>query len=219
MSTFNDVNIKELTQIEEITNGNFLIVENENGTNILDYKNFVIGPDNASFYTQIESISSNLAGVSAVAYQSQAIAQRQLRSNSINNSNSVYEYSLPVNGTGWLTLKTLIPSATTNVFVRGLIDLTVAGNTSTVGNGIRENGWFFDINNSTFSTGYIGTGTSSLCSGDSGNLPQIRVLVSSNTFVIQAQSSNNGASTFNGMANLKLVLPSGSGTAITWTIS
>jgi hypothetical protein len=216
MPAFNDVNIKELNQIEEIANGNFLIVENDNGTNILNFQNFVIGPDNASFYTEIQSISSNLAAVSAVAVNSQAISTRQLRSNSINNSNSVYEFAMALNGTGWLTLKTLTPSATTGVFLRGLIDLTVAGNSNAIGNGVVENGWFFDINNTTFTSGYIGTGTASLCSG---SLPQIRVNVSGSNFIIQAQSSNSGSATFNGMAYLKLFLPSGTGTGVTWTVS
>jgi len=216
MPTFNDVNIKELNQVEEIVPGNFLIVENENGTNILDFQNFVIGPDNASFYTQIQSISSNLAAVSAVASNSQAIGTRQILSNSLNNSNSVYEYAMAVNGTGWLTLKTLTPSATTGVYLRGLIDLTVAGNSNAIGNGVIENGWYFDINNSTFTSGYIGTGTASLCSG---SLPQIRVNVSGSNFIVQVQSSNNGSATFNGMAYLKLLLPSGSGTGVTWTVA
>ena len=216
MPTFNDVNIKELNQIEEITNGNFLIVENENGTNILDFQNFVVGPDNASFYTEIESISSNLAAVSAVASNSQAVGIRQLRSSSGNNSNSVYEYAMALNGTGWLTLKTLTPSATTGVYLRGIIDVTLAGNNNAIGNGVVQNAWFFDINNTTFTTGYIGTGAASL---SSGTLPQFRVNVSGTNFIIQAQSSNNGTATFNGMAYLKLFLPSGSGTGVTWTVS
>jgi len=65
MSTFNKVNIKELNQIEEIVNGNYLIVENSTGTNIIDFKDFVIGPNNASFYTSVATISSQVNTLSA----------------------------------------------------------------------------------------------------------------------------------------------------------
>ena len=37
MPTFNNVNIKELNQVEEIVNGDYLITETENGTNIIDF--------------------------------------------------------------------------------------------------------------------------------------------------------------------------------------
>lgn len=58
MSIYNTTNVKDLPQLEEVINGNFLIVENQFGTNIIDFKNFVIGPDNASFYNTIISLST-----------------------------------------------------------------------------------------------------------------------------------------------------------------
>jgi len=60
MLPITNVNIKEKPQIEEIVKGNFLIVENENGTNILDFDNFVVGPDNVSFYTDFTAVSSKV---------------------------------------------------------------------------------------------------------------------------------------------------------------
>lgn len=60
MALITDVNIKEKPQIEEIVKGNFLIVENENGTNILDFDNFVLGPENVSFYSDFVSVSSSV---------------------------------------------------------------------------------------------------------------------------------------------------------------
>jgi len=42
MADPNVVNIKGLPRIEEIVNGNLLIVENEQGANTLDFVNFVI---------------------------------------------------------------------------------------------------------------------------------------------------------------------------------
>lgn len=58
MAIYNTTNVKDLPQLEEVVNGNFLIIENEFGTNIIDFSNFVIGPDNASFYNTIVSLST-----------------------------------------------------------------------------------------------------------------------------------------------------------------
>lgn len=60
MATFNTVNIYELNQIEEVIPGNYLIVQNENGTNIIDFQNFVVGPDNVSWYTNFTSSCAQL---------------------------------------------------------------------------------------------------------------------------------------------------------------
>ena len=43
MADPNVVNIKTLPRVEEIVNGNLLIVENDQGTNTLDFSNFVVG--------------------------------------------------------------------------------------------------------------------------------------------------------------------------------
>lgn len=65
MALSNIVNIKDLNQIEEIADGNFLIVENEQGTNILDFKNFVAGPNNVSFYNSFTTLSTNVNSISS----------------------------------------------------------------------------------------------------------------------------------------------------------
>ena len=67
MAVYNNVNIKDLNQIEEITDGNFLIVENEQGTNVIDFINFVLGPNNVSFYSSVERLSSNVNTLSSQA--------------------------------------------------------------------------------------------------------------------------------------------------------
>jgi hypothetical protein len=58
MSIYNTTNVKDLPQLEEVISGNFLIIENQFGTNILDFEDFVIGPENASFYNTIVSLST-----------------------------------------------------------------------------------------------------------------------------------------------------------------
>ena len=65
MAIYNTTNVKDLPKLEEVVNGNYLIIENEFGTNIIDFKNFVIGPDNASFYSTIVSLSSYSVSMSA----------------------------------------------------------------------------------------------------------------------------------------------------------
>ena len=57
----NTVNIKNLPKIEEIIPGNFFIVEDAEGSKILDFRDFVIGPDNTSFYN---SLVTNIRAVS-----------------------------------------------------------------------------------------------------------------------------------------------------------
>jgi len=66
------VNIKELPEISDINNGDFLIVETPNGTNILDYQNLLVTLDNTTFgdlittnTTNIVTLSTDLAALSS----------------------------------------------------------------------------------------------------------------------------------------------------------
>lgn len=68
------VNIKELPEISDINNGDFLIVETPNGTNILDYQNFLVTLDNTTFgdlittnTTNIVTLSTDLATLSSTS--------------------------------------------------------------------------------------------------------------------------------------------------------
>lgn len=65
MSYYNTTNIKDLPQLEEIIEGNYLIVENEIGTNIIDFADFVVGPDNVSFYNVIQTLSTRSISMSS----------------------------------------------------------------------------------------------------------------------------------------------------------
>ena len=67
MADPNVVNIKSLPRVEEVVNGNLLLVENEQGTNTIDFENFVIGPNNASFYSQISNLSAQIISLSSSA--------------------------------------------------------------------------------------------------------------------------------------------------------
>lgn len=70
MPLISNVNIKELPVIEEILPGNLLIVETEKGTHTIDFANFVVGPDNISFYQEIVSLSAQAISLSAALVNS-----------------------------------------------------------------------------------------------------------------------------------------------------
>jgi hypothetical protein len=65
MSLYNTVNVKNLPELEEVVNGNYLIIENENGTNIINFKDFVVGPENVSWYNSFVTLSTYTVGLSS----------------------------------------------------------------------------------------------------------------------------------------------------------
>jgi len=65
MALYNTKSVKDLPQVEEVIDGNYLLIENDLGTNIIDFKDFVIGPNNASFYNTIVSLCSRSISMSA----------------------------------------------------------------------------------------------------------------------------------------------------------
>lgn len=58
-------NIKELPETFSIGIGDLLIVETDEGTNIMDFNNFVIGLDNTTFGTTITQHSTDIASLSS----------------------------------------------------------------------------------------------------------------------------------------------------------
>ena len=58
-------NIKELPETFSIQTGDMLIVETDEGTNIMDYNNFVVGLDNTTFGTTITQHSTDIVTLSA----------------------------------------------------------------------------------------------------------------------------------------------------------
>ena len=58
-------NIKELPETFSIGIGDLLLVETDEGTNIMDFNNFVIGLDNTTFGTTITQHSTDIASLSS----------------------------------------------------------------------------------------------------------------------------------------------------------
>ena len=54
------VNIKRLPEASDIEDGNFLIIEGDEGTSILDFKNFIITENNTTFQPLLSSHSTNI---------------------------------------------------------------------------------------------------------------------------------------------------------------
>jgi hypothetical protein len=69
MNLYNTTNIKALPPVEQILPGNFLVVEDTVGTKKLNFNDFVIGPNNTSFYTpldtRIKTLSTSLISLSS----------------------------------------------------------------------------------------------------------------------------------------------------------
>lgn len=65
MANYNTTNIKDLPQLEEVVEGNYLIIEDNVGTNIIDFADFVVGPNNVSFYNVVEALSTRSISMSS----------------------------------------------------------------------------------------------------------------------------------------------------------
>jgi hypothetical protein len=58
-------NVKELPETFAVTGGDLLLIETDDGTNIMDFANFIIGLDNTTFGTTITQHSTDIAALSS----------------------------------------------------------------------------------------------------------------------------------------------------------
>lgn len=65
MPVFNTKDFNTLNSTSMLKTGDKFIVEDENGTNIIDFNFLILQKDNASFYTVVETISAALTPLSA----------------------------------------------------------------------------------------------------------------------------------------------------------
>ena len=90
MNLYNTTNIKALPPVEQILPGNYLVVEDTFGTKKLNFNDFVIGPNNTSFYTpldtRIKTLSTDLNSLSI--FYTNIVSQSALyvNENDINNN-------------------------------------------------------------------------------------------------------------------------------------
>ena len=115
----------------------------------------------------------------------------------------------------WTTLLTITPSTVGATWMRGWVRFGSAVHNSGNGNGASsDNLWYLDMN------GGSGMTTAQMSAGQtSGSFPeQFRVIVSSNTWQLQVQSSNT-ANRSDGVAMFEILLSHGAGTTATYTIA
>jgi hypothetical protein len=60
-----DINILDLPVVENVAPGDYMILETPDGTSIIDYENFIIGPENTTLSVEVSSIANTVALMSA----------------------------------------------------------------------------------------------------------------------------------------------------------
>lgn len=88
MGTTNNVfiNIKDLPEVQQVNNGDYLVVETQDGTSIIDFQNFIIGSENNGLTVAVESNANAILGVSAAT----DTALQELSSNILSTLNRIY---------------------------------------------------------------------------------------------------------------------------------
>jgi hypothetical protein len=61
----NMVKIKDLPRVEEVLPGDLLIVEDQQGSKAIDFRDFVVGPENTSFFN---GLATNITAVSTFSH-------------------------------------------------------------------------------------------------------------------------------------------------------
>ena len=60
-----DVSINQLPETNQVSNGDFIIIQTPNATNRLNFSNFVVGLENTTFGSTIELHTTQIAELSA----------------------------------------------------------------------------------------------------------------------------------------------------------
>ena len=60
-----EISIKQLPTANSIEDGNFIIIQTENSTNKLDFKDFVVGLENTTFQNTIETNTTDIESLSS----------------------------------------------------------------------------------------------------------------------------------------------------------
>ena len=70
-----EVSINQLPVINQVTEGDFLIIQTPNATNRLNFSDFVVGLDNTTFKNTIETNTTGIESLSSTLYGSTPDAQ------------------------------------------------------------------------------------------------------------------------------------------------
>jgi|GEM_PF-5872010 hypothetical protein len=58
-----DINILDLPVVENVAAGDYLVLETPDGTSIIDYENFIIGPENTTLSVTVSAISNDVVAI------------------------------------------------------------------------------------------------------------------------------------------------------------
>ena len=91
-----EVTIKSLATTDEVRTGDFLLVETETGTKIIDFKDFVIGQSNTTFQPLLSTLSydSNLLTTNQSTISSELASFRTIVSDVSALSGIIWKLSL-----------------------------------------------------------------------------------------------------------------------------
>ena len=69
-----EVSIKELPTVSSIEKGNFIVVQTDNATHKLDFKDFVVALDNTTFKNTINQNTTDILALSSTFFENAATA-------------------------------------------------------------------------------------------------------------------------------------------------
>lgn len=58
-----DINILDLPVVENVAAGDYLVLETPDGTSIIDYENFIIGPENTTLSVTVSTIANDVVAI------------------------------------------------------------------------------------------------------------------------------------------------------------
>ena len=108
MATEVFINIKDLPEVTEISNGDYILLETSTGTHIIDFQNFIVPPSNTVLTTTVTQNSNAVVTLSAlVNTHSNTIntlsSNLDLLTSSVNGVSSAYigkvKITIPAGGT------------------------------------------------------------------------------------------------------------------------
>lgn len=81
----NTVNVRDLPTTQEVINGDYIIVEKQTGSHVIDFRDFVVGPSNTSFYnalvTNIKAVSTYSLSLSTTIQRNSSQTVNEVQAN------------------------------------------------------------------------------------------------------------------------------------------
>jgi len=189
-------------------------VEATGGTRVKGYLTLDTS-DGTNLVERIRVTSSGNVGIGidAPVTKLHTIEDERLSYNSTANNYTQHIVERIQNITSWTTLKTLTISSLGSNYLQGMVEMRVMGVTANQGGGSRFSRWYFDVLGGTLTVGVMGTDVT-----NGTHVPDFRLSVSSNTVLIQVESSN-GTDLLDGTADIQVFAPEALNATITYTIT